>query len=290
MAYSAKAARAGSLARTIFIYIWPTDELVARSWQWPAFWHEAFEQAADRIGYAVAMCIAGGRPIGEGQAGLRLSVGCITFSTERRGASISIAVSDFTGPETPGPDAPGPDGGRQQPRSADGLVLGLRKTARNSHLVVFHGFGRFFPRRLCGRRYPRFALPMSDMMFRLAEIKGSGVGRAEPVRALSASALHTLPKLARLLDPSTHNVRTCTLRTWRGYAPPAGIPYLDGPPQVRKHPAISPPCSQLHLEQARSCSPIPETTIYSWLRGVHPDSRLEVRRFLLSHSGSQYLH
>ena len=137
MAYGAAPA-GDSLAHTI--YIWPSSELIAKSWQWPASWLEAFEHAAGRLGLAVAFCVLDGLPLSDKQVTLRLSVGCLKFSIERRDGSIVIAVSEFTGPQLPGPDAPGPSGARQQPCSVGGLVLGLRGSRKYSRLVVFHGF------------------------------------------------------------------------------------------------------------------------------------------------------
>jgi hypothetical protein len=71
---------------------------------------------------------------------LQLSIGSIAFRVKRTGASSVVTVSAYTGPGSPGPDAPGPTGTRQQPRSVDGLVLGLRGSGRSFHLVVFDGF------------------------------------------------------------------------------------------------------------------------------------------------------
>jgi hypothetical protein len=139
MAYGAEPAGAHSSSHTI--YVWPSKELAAKSWYWPASWHDAFQHAAGRIGLAVAMCVLEGQPLGRRQALLRLSMGTVRISVRRRGTSIFVSVHEFTGPETPGPDTPGPDGGaRQQPRSVDGLVLGLRGSGRSSYLVVFHGY------------------------------------------------------------------------------------------------------------------------------------------------------
>jgi hypothetical protein len=139
MAYGAEPAGVDGPAHTI--YVWPSRELTAKSWYWPASWHEAFQHAAGRIGLAVAMCVLEGQPLGQRKAVLRLSMGCVRISIRRKGASIFVNVHEFTGPETPGPDTPGPDGGaRQQPSSVDGLVLGLRGSGRSSYLVVFHGY------------------------------------------------------------------------------------------------------------------------------------------------------
>ena len=139
MAYGAEPAGGRGPSHTI--YVWPSKELTAKSWSWPASWHEAFQHAAGRIGLAVAVCVLEGQPLGRRQAVLRLSMGTLRISVRRRGTSIFVNVHEFAGPETPGPDTPGPDGGaRQQPSSVDGLVLGLRGSGRNSYLVVFHGY------------------------------------------------------------------------------------------------------------------------------------------------------
>jgi hypothetical protein len=137
MAYGAEPAGAGALAHTI--YIRPSRQLIAQSWQWPPTWHRAFEQATAELGLAVATCLLNGLPVTKRLIAPQLSVEGVEFRVRRRGASVYIAVLEFTGPET-GPDAPGPDGGCQQPRSADGLGLGLRGSGRTFHLVVFHGY------------------------------------------------------------------------------------------------------------------------------------------------------
>jgi hypothetical protein len=137
MAYGAEPAGPGALAHTI--YIRPSPELIARSWHWPACWHRAFEYATAELGLAAATCILNGLRLTKRLIALQLSIESVKFRVRRRGASIYIAVLEFTGPET-GPDAPGPDGGCQQPRSADGLGLGLRGSGKTFHLVVFHGY------------------------------------------------------------------------------------------------------------------------------------------------------
>jgi hypothetical protein len=138
MAYGADPAGGHCSSHTI--YVWPSRELTAQSWHWPASWHEAFQHAAGRIGLAVAMCVLEGRPLCAQQAVLRLSMGTLRISVKRRGTSIFVKVHEFTGPETPGPHTPGPDGGARQPSSVDGLILGLRGSGRRSYLVVFHGY------------------------------------------------------------------------------------------------------------------------------------------------------
>jgi hypothetical protein len=138
MAYGAEPAGGHSSSHTI--YVWPSRELTAKSWHWPASWHEAFQHAAGRIGLAVAMCVLEEQPLGRRQAVLRLSMGTLRITVRCKGTSIFVKVHEFTGPETPGPDSPGPDGGAQQPSSVDGLVLGLRGSGRSAYLVVFHGY------------------------------------------------------------------------------------------------------------------------------------------------------
>jgi hypothetical protein len=135
MVFDAEAA--GAKARSHTIYVWPSNELIAQSWHWPASWHEAFEFATGRIGLAVAVCLLDGRPFARRRVTLDLSLGSVTFSVRRAGTSIVVTVSAFTGPEPPRPE--GPDGGHRQPRAADGLVLGLRGSGRSYYLAVFHG-------------------------------------------------------------------------------------------------------------------------------------------------------
>jgi hypothetical protein len=152
MAYAAELAGAGAPAR--FIYVWPTRELIDRSWSWPTSWHEAFQEAASRIGLAVAIYVLDGRRFTKRLISLQLSVGSIAFRVERRGTSLFITVSEFTGPEAPGPDAPD---GTHQPCPIEGLALGLLGSGKNAYLVVFHGPPRFLPAtRGCvrGRSHP----------------------------------------------------------------------------------------------------------------------------------------
>jgi hypothetical protein len=137
MAYGAEPAGPGALAHTI--YIRPSRELIARSWHWPASWHEAFEYATVELGLAAATCILGGLRLSKRLIAMQLSVDGVEFRVKLKGTSVYIAVLEFTGPAT-GPDAPGPDGGCQQPRSADGLGLGLRGSGKIFRLVVFHGY------------------------------------------------------------------------------------------------------------------------------------------------------
>jgi hypothetical protein len=136
MAYGAEPAGAVALAHTI--YVRPSREIISQSWQWPASWHEAFEQTMAQIALAAVTCILEGLPVTERLIALQLTDACVAFRIERKGSRTYIAVLTFTGPEN-GPDAPGPNGGCQQPRPADGLVLGLRGSGRTFQLVVFQG-------------------------------------------------------------------------------------------------------------------------------------------------------
>jgi hypothetical protein len=138
MAIGAAPRGAGPLACTI--HIWPSRGLVAQSWQWSAAWHEAFERSAGLLALAAAMCVLNGRPLSERPLESLTSLGHLKYTVVRRGESILITITEFTGPESPGPDSPGPNGGARQPSAIDGMVLGLRGAGRNYRLVVFHGF------------------------------------------------------------------------------------------------------------------------------------------------------
>jgi hypothetical protein len=137
MAYGAETAGARALAYTI--YIRPSRDLVDRSWQWPESWHRAYERAAAELALAAATCVLDDLRFTDAPIELDLDAARIAFQIECKGARIYIAVLAFTGPQD-GPDAPGPNGGCPQPRSIDGLVLGLRGSGRVFHLVVFHGY------------------------------------------------------------------------------------------------------------------------------------------------------
>ena len=183
MAYGAEPAGGHGPSHTI--YVWPSRELTAKSWYWPASWHEAFQHAAGRIGLAVAICVLEGQPIGRRQAALRLSMGTLLISVRRRGASTIVNVHEFTGPETPGPDTPGPDGGARQPSCVDGLVLGLRGSGRSSYLVVFHGYMPPTPAenslsRLPAGYFPTFAGDIRRTLSRRL-VSGRRLSEASPV-------------------------------------------------------------------------------------------------------------
>jgi hypothetical protein len=138
MAIGAAPRGPGSLAWTI--YIWPSQELVAKSWDWPQARHEAFERALTVLAIAAATCILDGRPFGGQHARSPISSDYLSFSAVRRGDSVHITITDFGGPESPDPDWPGPNGGASQPKPVDGLVVGLRGSDRYYRMVVFHGF------------------------------------------------------------------------------------------------------------------------------------------------------
>lgn len=134
MAYGAEPTRANALARVI--YVWPSQELMSQSWHWPASWHEAFQDAAGRIGVAAAIYALDGRRFPRRIVSLQLSIGSMQFRVRRRGTGIFITVSEFTAPECRGPDDPD---GTRQPGAVDGLILGLHGSDKDHYLVVFHG-------------------------------------------------------------------------------------------------------------------------------------------------------
>lgn len=135
MSFGAEPAEGYAFAHTV--HIWPSRELIARSWHWSEAWHAAYEQAASEIGRAVAVCVLGGLPVADRPIAMELPTGCVSFSVSLWGTSIYVSITEFEGPG--GPDAPGPDGGSRQPRPADGLVLGLRGTGKCFALVTFYG-------------------------------------------------------------------------------------------------------------------------------------------------------
>jgi hypothetical protein len=165
MAYGAEPAGADTLAHTI--HIWPSQELIARSWSWSEAWHAAYEQAASEVGRAVAVCVLGGLSVSEQPIAMELPAGYVSFSVSLWGTSIQISITAFEGPG--GPDAPGPDGGCRQPRPADGLVLGLRGTGKCFALVTFYGYlpplpaGCNIPARTISRAFARGDAPIGDV-------------------------------------------------------------------------------------------------------------------------------
>ncbi|MBO0764560.1 MAG: hypothetical protein J2P50_08235 [Hyphomicrobiaceae bacterium] len=116
-----------------FIYVWPSRDLIAGSWSWPVSWHDAFQDAASRVGLAVALYVLDGHRITTRPISLELSIGSIEFRVRRRGGSLYITVVAFTGPDHP-PDLP--DG---QPSAVEGLILGLHGSGEGAYFVVFHG-------------------------------------------------------------------------------------------------------------------------------------------------------
>jgi hypothetical protein len=136
MADTTKPAGADPLAHTI--YIWPSRELIASSWDWPEAWHAAYAHAASEVGREVAVHVLGGLAVREQSIELRPAAGWISFTVRVFGSSIFVSIEAFEGPDDP--DSPGPDGGCEQPRSADGLILGLRGTGKCFSLVTFYGY------------------------------------------------------------------------------------------------------------------------------------------------------
>jgi hypothetical protein len=136
MAYATKPAGADPLAHTI--YVWPSQQLIARSWAWPEAWHAAYEHAASEVGRDVAVRVLGGLAAREQSIELKLGVAWVSFTVRVFETSIFVSITAFDGPD--GPDSPGPNGGREQPRSADGLILGLRGTGKSFVLVTFYGY------------------------------------------------------------------------------------------------------------------------------------------------------
>ena len=133
MAKGADIVAGGCPAHTI--YIWPSRELIARSWDWPEAWHEAFERAAGQLAGLVATCVLGGLPVTQEPATRQLRAGRVSFRVRCCGTRIYIAVLDFEGPHAPGPDG----GTRKQPCAVDGLVLGLRGSGKSFTIVTFYG-------------------------------------------------------------------------------------------------------------------------------------------------------
>jgi hypothetical protein len=140
----------GAAASGPFIYVWPSRDLTSRSWCWPASWHDAFQDAASRIGLAVAIyALDGGRFTGR-PVSLQLSIGAIKFRVKRRGNSLDITVVAFTGPDH-SPDSPD---GTRQPSAVEGLILGLHGSSENAYIVVFHGQTPFVPSGVYGSERP----------------------------------------------------------------------------------------------------------------------------------------
>ena len=136
MAYATKPPGADPLAHTI--YVWPSQQLIARSWAWPEAWHAAYEHAASEVGRDVAVRVLGGLAVREQSIELKLGVAWVSFTVRVSETSIFVSITAFEGPD--GPNSPGPNGGCEQPRSADGLILGLRGTGKSFVLVTFYGY------------------------------------------------------------------------------------------------------------------------------------------------------
>jgi hypothetical protein len=117
------------------IYIWPSRELIARSWDWPEAWHAAFEQAAGQLAGLIATRVLGGLPLTREPAARQLRAGWVSFRVRCSGTRIYIAILDFEGPHAPGPDG----GTRRQPYPVGGLVLGLRGSGKDFTIVTFYG-------------------------------------------------------------------------------------------------------------------------------------------------------
>lgn len=136
MADKRKAPGGGPLTHTL--HVWPTDEVIALSAYWPAWWYQAYERAARQLADRVACCILGGPPDCPEPIRMELQPsGSLTFSVQLWGTTIEVFIWHFEGPDDPEPDAPGPDGGVRQP-AADGLVLGLRGTGKEFSATPFY--------------------------------------------------------------------------------------------------------------------------------------------------------
>ena len=136
MADKRKAMGGGPLTHTL--HVWPTDELIAQSAYWPAWWYQAYERSARRLADGVACCILGGLP--DCPEPIRMDLqpsGSLTFSVHLWGTTIEVFIWHFEGPDDPEPDAPGPNGGVRR-HTADGLVLGLRGTGKEFSTAPFY--------------------------------------------------------------------------------------------------------------------------------------------------------
>jgi hypothetical protein len=166
----------GAAAPGPFIYVWPSRGLIGRSWSWPAAWHDAFQDAASRIGLAVAIYALDGGRFARRLVSMQLSIGAIKFRVRRRGSSLYITVVAFTGPDH-SPDSPD---GTRQPSAVEGLILGLHGSGENSYLVVFHGQIPFIPagdyRKERSRQIPTFGREQGNTVGNSRSIIGYRTG------------------------------------------------------------------------------------------------------------------
>jgi hypothetical protein len=217
MAYSAELM--GAAAPGPFIYVWPSRDLIARSWSWPASCHDAFQDAASRIGLAVALYALDGGRFARRLVSLQLSIGAIKFRVKRRGSSLYITVVAFTGPDH-SPDSPD---GTRQPSPVEGLILGLHGSGENAYLVVFHGQMPFIPagvyRGEHSRQIPTFGRAQSNMAGNNKMIIGYRIG--DLLRAGSASDIE-MPKGCDLAAGNAKNGR-------RARTPKPGVTTLPRP-------------------------------------------------------------
>ena len=191
MAYATKPAGADPLAHTI--YVWPSQELIARSWAWPEAQHAAYEHAASEVGREVAVRVLGGIAVSEQSIELNLGAGWVSFTVRVFETSIFVSITAFEGSD--GPDSPGPNGGCEQPRSADGLILGLRGTGKSFVLVTFYGY---LP-----------PLPVGYWPGKLAPIlasKGNGIGNAGNSSGRLLKILQEFPMSATDGSDAEHGV------------------------------------------------------------------------------------
>lgn len=129
------------------IHVWPTRDLVTKSWTWSDRWRAAYRQMAWAISLAAATQVLDGGTFARREIGLESDIGWVKFTISQVATTVHIVVSEFSGPNAPGPDG----GGEAQPHAIDGLVIGLRSGANGTfHVVVFHGSAPTIP---CTNRY-----------------------------------------------------------------------------------------------------------------------------------------
>jgi hypothetical protein len=187
MADKRKAVGGGWLTHTL--HVWPTDEVVADSAYWPAWWDQAYDQAARRIADVVACCILGGLPDCPEPIRMELQPsGSLTFSVHLSGTTIEVFIWAFEGPDDPEPDAPGPNGGVRR-KTADGLVLGLRGVGKEFSVARFYdGLAQPIPAGRDGR-----VCPWVMRVTTAARTAGAQTRRfvqlSSPIRAPSGAAM-----------------------------------------------------------------------------------------------------